>query len=114
MAKVRALSSFEHGGHRSRGHKFEVSPQHADLLVKRGLVALIPGSLSASVGGAPLARTGAALVGQNASDVIAELATVVDMGTLAAALEAEQSKGDKARKTVLEAIASAIAALPKE
>ena len=59
MAKVIALTSFEHHGSRSRGAEFDVSNQHADLLVKRGLVNLA-GEAAAAAGGGPAAPTGAA------------------------------------------------------
>lgn len=110
MTKVVALCSFEHSGRRQRDVEFEVSPQHAKLLAVRGLVSLVG---DPAAGGSTI-TSGADLVDQNATDVIAALASVADVDTLGEALAAEQSKGEKARKTVLEALAAAIAGLPKE
>lgn len=109
MIKVRALFSLEHCGRRDRGAEFEVSDQHAALLVKRGLAAVAQDVDVGVVGNA-----GAALVDRNAADVLAALTLVTDAQLLRKALEAEQAKGEKARKTVLEALTSAIDALPKE
>lgn len=113
MTKVIALTSFEHHGGRSRGAEFDVSNQHADLLVKRGLVKLA--GEAAAAGGGPAAPTGAAndgaqLVRQKAADAIAAIAAVTDLELLDAALKAETAKGDKARATVVEAIEGAIKA----
>ncbi|WP_350260107.1 hypothetical protein [Stenotrophomonas riyadhensis] len=113
MAKVIALTSFEHHGSRSRGAEFDVSNQHADLLVKRGLVKLA--GEAAVTGAGPAAPTGAAdagaqLVRQKASDAIAAIAAVTDLALLDAALKAETAKGEKARATVIEAIETAIKA----
>lgn len=113
MAKVVALTSFEHHGSRSRGAEFDVSTQHADLLVKRGLVKLA-GKAAAAAGG-PAATNGAAsegaqLVRQKAADAIAAIAAVTDLALLDAALKAETAKGEKARATVIEAIETAIKA----
>lgn len=114
MAKVIALTSFEHHGSRSRGAEFDVSTQHADLLVKRGLVKLA-GHAAAAAGGGPTAATGgtndgAQLVRQKAVDAIAAIAAVTDLELLDAALKAETTKGEKARATVVEAIETAIKA----
>lgn len=113
MAKVIALTSFEHHGSRSRGAQFDVSTQHADLLAKRGLVKLA--GQSAPAGGSPAASTsetndGAQLVRQKAADAVAAIAAVTDLARLDAALKAETSKGDKARATVVGAIETAIKA----
>ncbi|WP_442246736.1 hypothetical protein ACS0OQ_13525 [Stenotrophomonas riyadhensis] len=113
MAKVIALTSFEHHGSRSRGAEFDVSTQHADLLVKRGLVKLAGEATAA--GGGPVAPTGAGndgaqLVRQKAADAIAAIASVNDLALLDAALKAETAKGEKARATVIEAIETAIKA----
>ncbi len=113
MAKVIALTSFEHHGSRGRGAEFEVSTQHADLLVKRGLVKLVGEEATAS--GGPVAPTGAGddgaqLVRQKATDAIAAIASVTDLALLDAALKAETAKGEKARATVIEAIETAIKA----
>lgn len=113
MAKVIALTSFEHHGSRSRGAQFDVSTQHADLLAKRGLVKLA--GQSAPAGGSPAApasetNDGAQLVRQKAADAIAAIAAVTDLARLDAALTAETAKGDKARATVVEAIETAIKA----
>lgn len=113
MAKVIALTSFEHHGSRSRGAEFDVSNQHADLLAKRGLVKLAGNA--AAAGGVPAAPTGAAndgaqLVRQKAADAIAAIAAVSDPALLDAALKAETGKGEKARATVIEAIETAIKA----
>lgn len=59
----------------------------------------------------PAVATGSALVAHNAADVVAAVAQVADADVLAAGLEAEQAKGDKARKSVVEALTSAIAAI---
>lgn len=114
MAKVIALTSFDHHGSRSRGAEFDVSTQHADLLVKRGLVKLA-GQADAS-GAGPVVPTGgtddgAQLVRQKAADAIAAIAAVTDLELLDAALKAETAKGDKARATVIEAIGTAIKAV---
>ncbi|TIE20996.1 hypothetical protein DI041_04025 [Stenotrophomonas maltophilia] len=111
MAKVIALTSFEHHGSRGRGAEFGVSTQHADLLVKRGLVKLA--GQAAAAGGDSTAATGrtsegAQLVRQKAADAIAAIAAVTDLELLAAALKAETTKGDKARATVVEAIETGI------
>lgn len=115
MAKVIALTSFEHHGCRSRGAEFDVSTQHADLLVKRGLVKLA-GEAAAAAGGtvAPNGGVGegSQLVRQKAADAIAAIASVTDIALLDAALKAETAKGDKARATVIEAIETAIKAAP--
>jgi len=116
MAKVIALTSFEHHGSRSRGAEFDVSTQHADLLVRRGLVRL-PGE-AAAAGSGPIASTGstnvgAQLVRQKAADAIAAIAAVTDLALLEAALKAETAKGDKARATVVEAIEAAVKAATK-
>ena len=113
MAKVIALTSFEHHGSRSRGAEFDVSNQHADLLVKRGLVKLA--GEAAAAGGCPAAPTGAAndgaqLVRQKAAAAIAAIAAVTDLEMLDAALKAEIGKGEKSRATVIEAIEVAIKA----
>lgn len=113
MAKVIALTSFEHHGSRSRGAEFDVSNQHADLLVKRGLVKLA-GEADAA-GGGPAAPTGgsnegAQLVRQKAADAIAAITAVTDLEMLDAALKAETGKGEKSRATVIEAIEAAIKA----
>mgnify|MGYP006949394682 CR=1 FL=1 len=113
MAKVIALTSFEHHGSRSRGAEFDVSNQHADLLVQRGLVKLA-GKAGAASGG-PAAPTGgsnegAQLVRQKAADAIAAIAAVTDLEMLDAALKAETGKGEKSRATVIEAIEAAIQA----
>lgn len=113
MAKVIALTSFEHHGSRSRGAEFDVSTQHADLLEKRGLVKLA--GQSADAGGGPVASSGgngdgADLVRQKAADAIAAIASVTDLALLGAALKAETGKGEKARATVIEAIETAIKA----
>ncbi|HBG89335.1 MAG TPA: hypothetical protein DDX20_03960 [Stenotrophomonas sp.] len=113
MAKVIALTSFEHHGGRSRGAEFDVSNQHADLLVKRGLVKLA--GEAAAAGGGPVAPTGAAndgaeLVRQKAADAITAITAVTDLALLDAALKAEAAKGEKARATVIEAIETAIKA----
>ncbi len=113
MAKVIALTSFEHHGSRTRGAEFDVSTQHADLLVKRGLVKLA--GEAAAAGGGLAAPTGAAgdgsqLVHQKAADAIAAIAAVTDLALLDAALTAETAKGEKARATVVEAIETAIKA----
>ncbi|PTS71896.1 hypothetical protein [Stenotrophomonas sp. HMWF023] len=113
MAKVIALTSFEHHGSRRRGEEFDVSTQHADLLVKRCLVKLAGqaaaagGGLAAPTGGA---SDGAQLVRQRAADAIAAIAAVTDIALLDAALKAETAKGEKARATVIEAIETAIKA----
>lgn len=114
MAKVIALTSFEHHGSRSRGAEFDVSTQYADLLVKRGLVKLA-GQVAGAAGGSPLALTdgsndGAQLVRQKAADAIAAIAAVTDLEVLGAALKAETAKGEKARATVIEAIETGIKA----
>jgi len=113
MAKVIALTSFEHHGSRSCGAQFDVSAQHADLLAKRGLVKLA--GQAAPAGGGPAAPTsesndGAQLVRQKAADAIAAIGAVTDLARLDAALKAETAKGDKARATVVEAIETAIKA----
>ncbi len=54
---------------------------------------------------------GAALVAQNAADVVAAVVQVADADVLAAGLEAEQAKGEKARKSVIEALTSAMASI---
>ena len=113
MAKVIALTSFEHHGSRSRGAEFDVSNQHADLLLKRGLVNLA--GEAAAAGGGPAAPTGAAkdgaqLVRQKAADAITAIAAVTDLALLEAARKAETAKGEKARATVIEAIETAIKA----
>ncbi len=113
MAKVIALTSFEHHGSRSRGAEFDVSTQHADLLEKRGLVKLA--GKSADAGGGPVVPAGgtsdgADLVRQKAADAIAAIAAVTDLELLGAALKAETGKGEKARATVIEAIETAIKA----
>ena len=113
MAKVIALTSFEHHGSRSRGAEFDVSTQHADLLIKRGLVKLA-GQVAAA-GGGPVAPTGAVdggaqIVRQKAADAIAAIASVTDLALLDAALKAETAKCEKARATVIEAIETAIKA----
>jgi len=110
MTKVMALCSFEHGGRRPRDVEFEVNAQHAKLLVARGLVSLVGDS---AADGSTI-TSGSDLVDQNAADVIAALSSVTEVGVLGEALAAEQSKGEKARKTVLEALAGAIAELSKE
>lgn len=113
MIKVKALFSLEHYGRRDRGAEFAVSDQHAALLVKRGLaVVLDDATQSAGVG--VVGNAGAALVDQNAADVLSALAGVTDAQLLRNSLEAEQAKGDKARKTVLEALTTAIDTLSKE
>jgi hypothetical protein len=113
MAKVIALTSFEHHGSRSRGAEFDVSTQHADLLVKRGLVKMA-GHAAAASGGPTVAtggtNDGAQLVRQKAADAIAAIAAVTDLELLDAALKAETIKGEKARATVVEAIETAIKA----
>lgn len=113
MAKVIALTSFEHHGSRSRGAEFDVSTQHADLLVKRGLVKLA-GEAAAAAGGsvAPNGAVGegSQLVRQKAAAAIAAIAAVADLAMLEAALKAETAKGEKARATVIEAIETAIKA----
>lgn len=113
MAKVIALTSFEHHGSRSRGAEFDVSNQHADLLVQRGLVKLA-GKAGAASGGsaAPTggSNEGAQLVRQKAADAIAAIAAVTDLEMLDAALKAETGKGEKSRATVIEAIEAAIKA----
>ncbi|MBN4942016.1 hypothetical protein JY414_09335 [Stenotrophomonas maltophilia] len=113
MAKVIALTSFEHHGSRSRGAEFDVSNQHADLLVKRGLVKLAGEADAAGCG--PAAPTGgsnegAQLVRQKAADAIAAITAVTDLEMLDAALKAETGKGEKPRATVIEAIEAAIKA----
>ncbi len=113
MAKVIAITSFEHHGSRSRGAEFDVSNQHADLLVKRGLVKRA--GEAAATGGGPIAPTGAGndgaqLVRQKAADAIAAIAAVTDLEMLDAALKAETGKGEKSRATVIEAIEAAIKA----
>ncbi|WP_277381616.1 hypothetical protein [Stenotrophomonas maltophilia] len=111
MAKVIALTSFEHHGSRSRGAEFDVSTQHADLLVKRGLVKMAGQAVAASGGAAAAtggSNDGAQLVRQKAAEAIAAIAAVTDLELLDAALKAETSKGDKARATVVEAIEAAI------
>lgn len=113
MAKVIALTSFEHHGSRSRGAQFDVSTQHADLLAKRGLVQLA--GEAAPAGGGPATPTsetndGAQLVRRKAADAIAAIAAVTDLALLDEALKAESAKGDKARATVLEALEAAIKA----
>lgn len=113
MIKVKALFSLEHYGRRDRGAEFEVSDQHAPLLVKRGL-AVVLGSEVQKADDDVVCKTGAMLVDQNAADVLSSLAGVTDAQLLGKALEAEQAKGDKARKTVVEALTSAIDMLPKE
>ncbi|HFT6977389.1 hypothetical protein I5V28_05435 [Stenotrophomonas maltophilia] len=113
MAKVIALTSFEHHGSRSRGAEFDVSTQHADLLVKRGLVKLAGQTAAAGAGHSPATgetKDGAQLVRQKAADAIVAIAAVTDLELLAAALEAETAKGEKARATVVEAIETAIKA----
>lgn len=113
MPKVIALTSFEHHGSRSRGAKFDVSAQHADLLVKRGLAKLASEAEAAGSGpAAPTGETndGAQLVRQKAADAITAIAAVNDLTQLAAALKAETAKGDKARATVVDAIEIAIKA----
>ena len=54
---------------------------------------------------------GTALVAQNAADVVAAVVQVADADVLAAGLEAEQAKGEKARKSVIEALTSAMASI---
>lgn len=39
--EVEAIKSFDYDGARRRGDRFEVSPQHADALRRRGLVVLV-------------------------------------------------------------------------
>ncbi|WP_399696595.1 hypothetical protein [Xenophilus sp.] len=39
--QVEAIKSFDHGGKRKRGDRFEASTQHAEALRKRGLVVLL-------------------------------------------------------------------------
>lgn len=110
MIKVKAITSFEHNGRRDRGSEFDVTPQHADFLAKRGLVKLL-GS-AATDGDSKKDRTGAgaSIVDQNAAATLAAIANVSDAGVLADALSTEQAKGEKARKSVIEALTSAIAA----
>lgn len=113
MAKVIALTSFEHHGSRSRGAEFDVSNQHADLLVKRGIVKLA--GQAAAAGAGPVVPTGgtddgAQLVRQKAADAIAAIAAVTDLEMLDAAIKAETGKGEKSRATVIEAIEAAIKA----
>lgn len=110
MTKVKAISSFEHHGRRDRGAEFEVTPQHADLLAKRGLVKPMSGAATDSGSKKDSAGAGASLVDQNAAATLAAIAKVSDVAMLADALSAEQAKGEKARKSVIEAISSAIAA----
>lgn len=113
MIKVKALFSLEHYGRRDRGAEFEVSDQHAALLVKRGLAVVLGGVTQRDEVGV-VGKAGAVLVDQNAADVLSALAGITDAQLLRKALEAEHAKGDKARKTVLEALTSAIDTLPKE
>lgn len=110
MTKVKAISSFEHHGRRARGAEFEVTPQHADLLAKLGLVKPMSGAVTDSGSKKDSAGAGASLVEQNAAATLAAIAKVSDFAVLADALSAEQAKGEKARKSVIEAITSAIAA----
>lgn len=113
MAKVIALTSFEHHGSRGRGAEFDVSTQHADLLVKRGLVKLAAPAVAAAGGSTSATgatNDGAQLIRQKAADAIAAIAAVTDLELLAAALKAETTKGEKARATVVEAIETAIKA----
>jgi hypothetical protein len=110
MSKVIALTSFEHHGSRHRGAEFEVTPQHADLLAKRGLVKPVSGAVTDSGGRKDPAGAGASLVDQNAAATLAAIAKVSDAGVLTDALVTEQAKGEKARKSVVEALTAAIAA----
>lgn len=110
MVQVKALSSFEHNGRRERNAKFDVSPQHAELLVKRGLVTAVAGGGADSAGKSGANGGGAALVDQNAASTVAAIAKVSDPIVLSDALLIEQAKGEKARKTVVEALTAAIAA----
>lgn len=110
MTRVKAISSFEHHGRRDRGAEFEVTPQHADLLAKRGLVKPLSGAVTDSGSSKNHAVDGASLVDQNAASTLAAIANVSDPGILGAALSTEQAKGEKARKSVVEALTAAIAA----
>jgi len=86
-------------------NKSELSPPSQSEAVETGLAT---GAVAATEASASSAGT--ALVAQNAADVVAAVAQVTDADVLAAGLEAEQAKGEKARKSVIEAITSAIAA----
>jgi hypothetical protein len=111
MVKVRSLSSFEHYGPRPRGTEFEVNPQHAEVLVKRGLVGLVgaaAGDAPVNTGSVAVPVDGALLVRQKAVDAIAAVASVKDVAVLQQALAAEMAKVDKVRGTVIEAIEAAI------
>lgn len=110
MTKVKAITSFDHHGRRNRGAEFEVTPQHAQLLEKRGLVKPMTGAVTDSGSKKDAAIAGASLVDQNAAATLAAIAKVTEVGILADALSAEQAKGDKARKSVIEALTAAIAA----
>ncbi|WP_312681050.1 hypothetical protein [Stenotrophomonas chelatiphaga] len=115
MIEVKALRGLEHGGTIKRDQVFPVATQaHVDLLVGKGLVEVVgevsqPGG-NADKGAKQPESAGVALVAQNAADVVTALAQVTDPDLLAAGLEAEKGKGEKARKSVIEALTAAIAA----
>jgi hypothetical protein len=67
------------------------------------------GAATADEASARVAAAGAAFVDRNAADVLEALGDFRDAAVLETALAAEQAKGDKSRKTVLEALAAALA-----
>ncbi|MGY4892376.1 UNVERIFIED_CONTAM: hypothetical protein EX528_19040 [Xanthomonas axonopodis] len=113
MSEVKALRGFEYGGTRKRDEVFDVAnKKHLDQLVAKRLVVEVV-AMQPSVDGATGGLGGADLVSGNAAETVAKVKDIKDVGVLQNALEAEQGKGETARKTVLEALQAAIIAAQK-
>ncbi|MEB1026012.1 hypothetical protein VDP41_06085 [Xanthomonas campestris pv. campestris] len=109
MSEVKALRGFEYDGSRKRGEVFGVvNKKHLERLIDKKLVVV--------VGGTPQGgETNAAieLVAGNAADTLAKVKSTKDGELLRQALIVEQTKGDSARKKVLESLQAAIAEIDK-
>ncbi|RZZ81403.1 hypothetical protein [Pseudoxanthomonas winnipegensis] len=88
-------------------NKMRQAPENKqDASAEPGVSATVAGQGEVKASQEP--TPGSLLVDQNAADVLAALPQVTDKAVLEQALAAEQAKGEKARKTVTDALQAAV------